>query len=160
MGRTLSGRPAARRAGRASGAEQVEQVGSLGVVELQGVGDGVDDALGDAGGVAALQSGVVLAGDAGQDGHLLAAQARDPSAVAAVGGEPGLGGAELGPSRAQELPDLLAQVAPEVAPGGAVDVAVVVAAGHVVHSTTASAWLGVPAGTPLSRVSHLPPAAG
>jgi hypothetical protein len=62
---SLSGRPAARRAGRASGAEQVEQVGPLGVVELQGVGDGVDDAVGDAGGVAALQPGVVLAGDAG-----------------------------------------------------------------------------------------------
>jgi hypothetical protein len=52
--------------------------------------------------------GVVLAGDAGEEGDLLAAQARDPSAVAAVGGQPGLGGTDLGPSRAQELPDLTA----------------------------------------------------
>jgi hypothetical protein len=44
----LSGRPAAWRAGRASGADQVEQVRPLGVVELQGLRDGVDDALGDA----------------------------------------------------------------------------------------------------------------
>src|SRR4029453_6503058 len=60
----LWGRPAAWPAGRARAAEQVEQMGPLGVVELQGVGDGVDDALGDAGGVAALEPGVVLAGDA------------------------------------------------------------------------------------------------
>jgi hypothetical protein len=33
-------------------------MGPLGVVELQGVGDAVDDAVGDAGGVAALQPGV------------------------------------------------------------------------------------------------------
>jgi hypothetical protein len=132
----------------------------LGVIEVQGVGDGVDDAVGDAGGVAALQPGVVLAGDAGQQGDLLAAQARDPPAVAAVHGEPGLLGGELGPSRAQELPDLTAQVTPEVAPGGAVGVVVVVAGCHGVHSRSVPASLGVPASTPLSRVSHLRLAAG
>jgi hypothetical protein len=131
-------------------------VGPLGLVELQGLRDAVDDAVGDAGGVAALQPGVVLAGDASQQGDLLAAQARDPPAVAAVGGQSGLLGADPGPSRAQELPDLRA----EVAPGAAVEVAVLVAAGHVVHSTSAPTSLGVPASTPLTRVSHLPTAAG
>ena len=67
-------------------------MGPLSVVEVQGVGDAVDDAVGDAGGVAALEAGVVLAGDAGQEGDFLAAQARDPPAVTAVGGQPGLGG--------------------------------------------------------------------
>jgi hypothetical protein len=38
----------------------VEQVGALGVVELQRVRDAIDDALRDAGGVAALERGVVL----------------------------------------------------------------------------------------------------
>ena len=96
-------------------AEQVEQVGPLGLVELQGVGDAVDDAVGDAGGVAALEPGVVLDGDAGEEGDLLAAQARDPPAVAAVDGQPGLLGGDPGPSRGQELPDLVADVATDVA---------------------------------------------
>jgi hypothetical protein len=48
-------------------------MGPLSLIELQGVGDSLDDALGDAGGVAALQPGVVLAGDAGQEGDFLAA---------------------------------------------------------------------------------------
>jgi hypothetical protein len=90
-------------------------MGPLGLVEVQGVGDAVDDAVGDAGGVAALEPGVVLARDACEEGDLLAAQARDPSAVAAVGGQPGLGGADLGSSRAQELPNLGADLATEVA---------------------------------------------
>ena len=155
----MVGRTRCRAGRRRGGAEQVEQMGPLGVVEVQGVGDAVDDAVGDAGGVAALEPGVVLAGDAGQEGDLLAAQARDPSAVAAVGGQPGLGGADLGPSRAQELPDLPADVATGVAVV-ATGVAVVVPVGHVVHSRRASASLGVPVSTPLSRVSHLPAPAG
>jgi hypothetical protein len=57
----LRGRPAARRAGRGSGADQVEQMRPLSLIELQGVSDAVDDALRDAGGVAALEPDVVLA---------------------------------------------------------------------------------------------------
>ncbi len=57
----LRGRPAARRTGRGSGADQVEQMRPLGLIELQCVRDAVDDALRDAGGVAALEPGVVLA---------------------------------------------------------------------------------------------------
>ena len=81
-------------------------MGPLGLVELQGVGDAVDDALGDAGGVAALEPDVVLRRDAGEQGDLLAAQARDASAVAAVGGQPRLLGGDPGPAGGQELPDL------------------------------------------------------
>ena len=85
--------------------------------------------------------GVDIAKAALAAGHAVVASGRNPERVsAAIGAHD----------------DLLAQVAP----GGAVEVAVVVAGCHVVHSTTASAWLGVPASTPLSRVSHLPPAAG
>ena len=80
----LLGRSAAWRTGRAGAAQQVEQVDPLGLVELQRLRDAVDDALGDAGGVAALQPGVVLAGDAREEGDLLAAQPGDPSAVSAV----------------------------------------------------------------------------
>jgi len=40
--------------------EQVNQVCAFGVVELKGVGDAVDDGLGDPGGVASLQADVVL----------------------------------------------------------------------------------------------------
>ena len=111
----LRGGPAARRAGAASGADQVEQMRPLGLIELQCVRDAVDDALGDAGGVAALEPGVVLAGDAGEDGDLLAAQARDPPALAAIDGQPGLRGTDPGPPGAQELPDLAADAAADVA---------------------------------------------
>jgi hypothetical protein len=42
------------------------------------------------------------------------AQPRDPSAVSAVHRESGLYGGDLGPARAQELPDLTANVATDV----------------------------------------------
>jgi hypothetical protein len=74
------------RTGRAGAAQEVEQVDTLGLVELQYPGDGVDDALRDAGGVAALQADVVLTGDAREQGDLLAAQPGDPSALSAVQG--------------------------------------------------------------------------
>jgi hypothetical protein len=53
----------------------------LSLIELQCVSDAVDDALRDAGGVAALEPDVVLARDTGKDGGLIAAQARDPPAA-------------------------------------------------------------------------------
>jgi hypothetical protein len=74
----LWGRPAPRPAGAAGGPDQVEQVRPLGVIELQRVRDAAEDAVRDAGGVAALEPGVVLGGDPGEDGDLLAAQTRDP----------------------------------------------------------------------------------
>jgi hypothetical protein len=67
----------------------------LGLVELQGVSDAVDDAVRDAGGVAALQPGVVLARDACEESDLVAAQARDPPAVSAEHRKPACSGVIL-----------------------------------------------------------------
>jgi hypothetical protein len=54
-------------AARASGgAGEVEEVGALGVVASQRVGECLEDAVGGAGGVAALQALVVLDAHAGQ----------------------------------------------------------------------------------------------
>jgi len=53
--------------------DQGKQMRPLGLIELQGMRDAVDDALGDAGGVATLELGVVLDRDACEDGDLLAA---------------------------------------------------------------------------------------
>jgi hypothetical protein len=50
-----------RRCGRGSGADQVEQMRPLSLIQLQGVSDAVDDALRDASGVATLKLDVVLA---------------------------------------------------------------------------------------------------
>ena len=66
-------------------AGQVEQVGALDVVELQGPGDGVEDALGGSADVAALETGVVVEADPGELGDLLAAQPGDPTFAAEVG---------------------------------------------------------------------------
>ena len=73
--------------------------------------DAVDDALGDAGGVAALELGVVLARDARQEGNLVAAQARDPSTLSAIGVQPRLLRGDPGPSRGQKRLDLPANAA-------------------------------------------------
>jgi len=53
--------------------QQVEQVDAFGLVELECLGDGLDDAFGGAGGIAAFQPGVVLAGDAHEQSDFLAA---------------------------------------------------------------------------------------
>ena len=56
---------------------EVEQVRALGVVELEGTGEGVEHGGGDAADGAALQLGVVLHADPGEGGDLAAAQTRD-----------------------------------------------------------------------------------
>ena len=89
-GPDLLGGCAAGCAGGAGGADQIDEMCPLRLVQLQCASDAVDDALGDAGGVAALELRVVLAGDAGQEGDLVAAQARDPSTLSAIGGQTGL----------------------------------------------------------------------
>src|SRR3954452_6423991 len=91
---------------RTGGAEQVEQVRPLGAVEPQRLRDALDDAFGDAGGVAALQADVVLRGDPDQERRLLPAQSRHPAAVSAVGGKARLLRGDPGPAGAEELPDL------------------------------------------------------
>jgi hypothetical protein len=67
-----------------SGTGEVEQVQAFGVVELQGSREGIQDAVGHAVRVAALQAGVVRDADACEHGDLFAAQAGD--AAAAVDG--------------------------------------------------------------------------
>ena len=54
----------------------------LGVIELEDPGDGLEDVVGDAPGVAPLELRVVLDADAGQEGDLLAAESGDPSPAA------------------------------------------------------------------------------
>ena len=82
----------------------------FGLVELQGAGDGVQHAVGDAGEVAALQLGVVVGADPGQHGYFFAAQSGDASP--AVGGQAGLLGGDPGPSGGQELPYVIRAVHP------------------------------------------------
>ena len=72
-------------------ADEVEQVGPFGVVELQCPHDAFEDVIGDTVGVAALEAGVVLDADPGQHGDLFAAQPLDPP-VAPVDGQAGVGG--------------------------------------------------------------------
>ena len=63
-----------RRGDRFESAGEIEQVRALRLVELQGAGERSEDAVGDAGHVAALDPGVIGDADASQDGDLLAAQ--------------------------------------------------------------------------------------
>ncbi|MGI5423737.1 hypothetical protein [Streptomyces sp. CA-179760] len=73
-------------------------MGAFDVVELEGPGEAVEDFLGDAADVAALQAGVVLDADRGELGYLGAAQAADLASSAEVG-QAGL----LGVRRARRL---------------------------------------------------------
>jgi hypothetical protein len=68
----LGGRPADCTGG-AGGADQVEKMRPLGLIELEGASNAVDDALRDSGGVATLKPRVVLARDPRQNGDLVAA---------------------------------------------------------------------------------------
>ena len=150
VGRTLlrAGRRRGR-AGRAGGADQVEQVRPLGLIELQRVRDAVDDALGDAGGVAPLEPGVVL-GARCRRGAATSSRRRpgDPSAVAAIHGQPRLLGADPGPSGGQELPDLAAHVTPD-RPGSRVSRWSLLPAMSATV-TSLPAGLGVTASTPFT----------
>ena len=93
---------------RIGGAGEIEEVGALGVVELERPGEPFQDELGDAADVAAFQALVVLDADAGQRGDLLAPQARH--AALAVGGQAGLLGGDLRPAGGQELGDVVGWV--------------------------------------------------
>jgi hypothetical protein len=100
--------PPAPKSDRAGGAGEVEQVGALGVVEPQRVGERLEDAVGGTGGVAALQAFVVLDAHPGQGGDLLAPQpGHSPLAVAR---QADLLGRDLGPPRGQELRELACRV--------------------------------------------------
>ena len=66
---------------------QVKEVLALGLVELQRRRERVENALRDAGQIPALHAGVVVDGDTGEHGDLLAPQPLDP-AVSAICGKP------------------------------------------------------------------------
>lgn len=71
---------------RACCAKQVEQVCLLGLIEVEGVRDAVDHALGDTDGVAALETDVVLRGDADEQGRLFATQSGYAAPISSVRG--------------------------------------------------------------------------
>ena len=100
----LARRPARRlsAAGGRQGTDQPVQVVTLGIVELQGVRDAVQDAVGDIPDVASLEPGVVLDADASEQGDLLAAQPGH-APVGPVDRQTGLVGSELGATCGKEL---------------------------------------------------------
>ena len=108
------GRRRRRGRGVVGGAGEVEQVGAFGFVELQGAGDGFEDAVGDAGEVPAFEPGVVVDADPGEHGDLFAAQAGH-APVGAVGREPDILRGEAGAAGGEEL----AHVVPVVHAGHA-----------------------------------------
>ena len=77
-------------------------MGAFGLVELQGSGDGFEDAVGDTGEVPALEPRVVVDADPGQDGDLFASQA-GYAPVGAVGRQPDVLGGEAGTTGGEEL---------------------------------------------------------
>ena len=99
-----SGRP--RGGGDGGSAGEVEQVGALGLIEVQGAGDPFQHAVGGPVRPAAFQPGVVVDADPGQDRDLFPAQPGHPP-VAAVGGQPGLLRGDPGPAGDQEVAHLV-----------------------------------------------------
>jgi hypothetical protein len=96
---------------RAGGPKQIDEMCALRVVELQRTCDRVDDALGWAGRVAAFETGVVLARDAGEEGDLFASQTLDPPAFAAIRGTARLRGRDPGAPGGKERTDLRTNIA-------------------------------------------------
>ena len=78
----------------------------LGLVELQGARQRVEDCVRDAGEVPPLQARVVVGAHAGQHGDLLPAQPLD-AAPAAVKRDPRLAGGEPVPAAGEEVADLV-----------------------------------------------------
>ena len=77
---------------------------ALGVVELERVGERLEDGVGDPGGIAALEALVILDAHSGERGHLFTAQARYlPTAVAT---QPDLVRCDLRAPAGQELREL------------------------------------------------------
>lgn len=85
--------------------DEIEQMGPLGLVELQRPADGVKDLVRDPARVAAFEPRVVLDADVGKEGDLLAAQAGHPP-FATVHRQAGSLGRDPGPPRGEKLADL------------------------------------------------------
>ena len=79
------------------------------LVELQRVGKGLEDTVGDTAEVAPLQPDVVLDAHSGEEGHLLAAESLDPT-IPAPSRQAGLLWGDPSPTRHQEVPNLLLDV--------------------------------------------------
>ena len=92
---------AARTAGRVGSFGQVPQVGALSLVELQRVGDRLQDAVGDTAQVSPLELDVVVDADPGEQRHLFSVQPGDPAATPPYG-QTGLLGGDLGPAEARK----------------------------------------------------------
>jgi len=80
------------RRGGLSGAGQVEQVGTIGLVQLKRARDSVEDGLGRAGQVPAFHAHVVIDAHPGEQGDLFAPKPLNPAVASPVGGQPGLRG--------------------------------------------------------------------
>ena len=87
-------------------AREVEQVRPLRLVELQRAGECLEHRLGDAARVAALEPGVVVDADSGEQRDLLAAKPGHAPRAAAVRAQARLLGRDPGAPRGQELADL------------------------------------------------------
>ena len=81
-------------------------MGAFGFVELKGAGDRFQDAVGDAGEVAAFEAGVVVDAHAGEHGDFLATQPRH-TAAAVVDGQADLLWCDPGPPGGQELANVV-----------------------------------------------------
>ena len=80
-------RPAPPRRGRVRRPCEVEEMGALDLVELERACERVEDGVGDAGGVAALEPRVVVDAEPGMQRDLFATQARNAALAAAVGAQ-------------------------------------------------------------------------
>ena len=120
---------------RLRGAREVEQVRVLGVVELQRPRERLEHRVGDAGGVAAFETGVVVDADAGEDRDFFAAKAGDAARATAVGAQARLLRRDSGAPRGQELTDLVLGV-------------------HDPDSSAARRLVRGPASTWINRVGH------
>ena len=87
-------------------AREIEQVVVLGIVESQGLADGVEHRLGHPAGVAALELGVVLDADPRQERHLAAPEARHPP-LPSEHRQPRPRRRDLRPSRGEKLADVI-----------------------------------------------------
>jgi hypothetical protein len=83
----------------------MEEMGALGIVQLQGTGDGFEHCRGDAGEVAPFEFRVVLDAHVGEGRDLAPAQARD--APPGSGGQAGPLRRDLRSPRDEELADLV-----------------------------------------------------
>jgi hypothetical protein len=89
-------------------------VAALGVVELQGMHDPVDDALGDAGGIAALKPDVILARNTREHRGLFPTQPGNPSAIGTEDRESCLLWRDPGATAGQELTNLGAHITADI----------------------------------------------